>query len=362
MSNIFNDDFKVFLNSTNKYACIATDIGFTIYSIHPLKKIISREIQGGVSIIKMLDESNIFLFVGRTENGPYPYNKFIIWDDNKKVVLGEILYNQRIQNIDVTQTHIYIQTDKKLYIYQFDNLLLLKQLDCNNSTNFSLSYIDSEIIVYPSLNTGQITILNMKNENSFNIEAHTSNIEQITISHNGKYIATASEKGTIIRLFDVDSQKLINEFRRGTEQVPIIQLAFHPNLSILLVESDKGTIHLFNTEIQNDKVIKIDNISEEVWNIPENRIFQNYGISYVKFLLPSYFHSKWSFMSYSISNINTLNIFDENICMIYSFGNDGQYYECSYNDINNPTINKVMKYIIDKDDPFKDRKSNNQII
>jgi hypothetical protein len=57
--------------------------------------------------------------------------------------------------------------------------------------------------------------------------------------------------------------------------------------------------------------------------------------------------------------VNTLNVFDENICMIYSFGNDGQYYECSFSDINNPSINKAMKYIIDKDDPFKDRKSNN---
>jgi WD40 repeat protein len=360
MSNIFNDDFKVFLNSTNKYACIASDIGFTIYSVNPLKKIISREIQGGVSIIKMLDESNIFLFVGRTENGPYPYNKFIIWDDNKKVVLGEILYNQKIQNIDVTQKHIYIQTDKKLYIYQFDNLLLLKQLDCNNSSLFSLCNKENEIIVYPTLNTGEIAILNMKNENSFNIQAHTSKIEQVAISNNGKYIATASEKGTIIRLFDVDTQKQINEFRRGTEYVPIIQLAFHPNLSILLVESDKGTIHLFNTEILNDsKSIKIDNMTNEIWKVPDNRIFENYGISYVKFLLPNYFHSKWSFTSYTISNVNTLNVFDENICMIYSFGNDGQYYECSFSDINNPSINKAMKYIIDKDDPFKDRKSNN---
>jgi WD40 repeat protein len=362
MSNIFNDEYRVFVNSTGKYACVATEIGFTIYGVHPLKKIISREIQGGVSIIKMLDESNIFLFVGRSENGPYPYNKFIIWDDNKKVILGEILYNQRIQNVDVTNNNIYIQTDKKLYIYQFDNLLLLKQLDCNNLTNFCLSYKDNQILVYPSLNVGEICIINMKNEQSSTIQAHNSNIENVVISNNGKYIATASEKGTIIRLFDVETKKLLNEFRRGTEYVNIIQLAFHPNLSLLLVESDKGTIHIFNTELDIDtneyKPIKIDNMSNEIWQIPNNRIFENYGISYIKFLLPNYFHSKWSFMSYTISNVNTLNIFDENTCMIYSFGNDGQYYECAFNDINNPSINKVMKYIIDKDDPFKDRKNN----
>jgi WD40 repeat protein len=350
MSNMFNDDFKVFLNSTNRYACVATDMGFTIYSVNPLKKIISREIQGGISIIKMLDESNIFIFVGRSENGPYPYNKFIIWDDNKKVILGEILYNQKIQNIDVTQKHIYVQTDKKLYIYQFDNLLLLKQLDCNNTTSFSISHSDTEIIVYPTLNTGEIGILDMKNESNYTIHAHSSNIEQVIIDYKGKYIASASTKGTIIRLYDVETRNLLNEFRRGTEHVPIIQLAFHPNMKMLLVESDKGTVHIFNTEI------KVDN-DDAVWKVPENRIFENYGIAYVKFLLPSYFHSKWSFMSYTIPNVNALNVFDENSNMIYSFGSDGQYYECAYDDTNNPSINKVMKYIVDKDDPFKDRKN-----
>jgi WD40 repeat protein len=351
MKQHINEDFNVFLNSTNRYACVATDVGFTIYSVNPLKKVISREIQGGVSIIKMLDESNIFLFVGRSENGQYPYNKFIIWDDNKKVILGEILYNQRIQNVDVTQKHIYVQTDKKLYIYQFDNLLLLKQLDCNNTTNFSISHKDTEIVVYPTLNTGEIGILDMKNENNYVIQAHNSNIEQVIIDYKGKYIASASEKGTIIRMYDVETKKLLNEFRRGTEHVPIIQLAFHPNMTMLLVESDKGTIHIFNTEIENTT----DGNNE--WKVPENRIFENYGISYVKFLLPSYFHSKWSFMSYTIPNVNTINVFDATSNMIYSFGSDGQYYECDYNDTNNPSINKVMKYIVDKDDPFKDRKN-----
>jgi hypothetical protein len=120
---------------------------------------------------------------------------------------------------------------------------------------------------------------------------------------------------------------------------------------MLLVESDKGTIHIFNTEIENTT----DGNNE--WKVPENRIFENYGISYVKFLLPSYFHSKWSFMSYTIPNVNTINVFDATSNMIYSFGSDGQYYECDYNDTNNPSINKVMKYIVDKDDPFKDRKN-----
>ena len=46
-------------NQTEKYVCFGTNIGFYIYSLNPFKKILSRKIDSGVSIVKMLYESNI---------------------------------------------------------------------------------------------------------------------------------------------------------------------------------------------------------------------------------------------------------------------------------------------------------------
>jgi WD40 repeat protein len=358
---MFNENFNCFVNSTNKYVCIGTNTGFIVYGIHPLKKIISRDIEGGVSIIKMLYESNIFLFCGRSETGTYPNNKLFIWDDNKKIVLGDILYNHQIQNIDVTQSYIFVQVNNKVYIYQFDNLNLLKHYECGNAT-FSISHINN-ILAYPTPNMGEINIVNINNNNDIPklIKAHESNIEMITLTSNGQYLATASEKGTIIRLYDTSSCEMVNEFRRGTEYVNILQLLFHPNMSMLLVESDKSTIHIFNTELEaNNNLIyqQNDNSNNEIWKVPDNKKYENYGMNYVKYILPKYFHSKWSFMSYTIPDIHTLNIFDEKTCNIYSFGKDGQYYECCFNDPNKPIITKVIKFIIDKEDPFKDRKIN----
>ena len=90
-------------------------IGFYIYSINPFKKILSRKIDQGISLVKMLYESNIVLFVGWTEIGLYPNNKLIIWDDSKKAVLGEIAYNNKINNICVTKDHIVVLLEKKIY-------------------------------------------------------------------------------------------------------------------------------------------------------------------------------------------------------------------------------------------------------
>ena len=40
-------------NQTEKYACFGTNIGFYIYSLNPFKKILSRKIDSGVSIVKI---------------------------------------------------------------------------------------------------------------------------------------------------------------------------------------------------------------------------------------------------------------------------------------------------------------------
>ena len=89
----------------------------------------------------------------------------------------------------------------------------------------------------------------------------------------------------------------------------------------------------------------------------ENPTFENYGISYVKWALPDYFHSKWSFAQFQVPDVITYSIFDRYVNKLYSFGNDGQYYELNFQDFNNPTIEKTIKYISDESDPFSERSS-----
>jgi WD40 repeat protein len=333
---------NISINSTNRYICIGTENGFNIFSISPFKKVISRDIEGGVSVIKMLNESNIFLFVGRSETSIFTPNKFIVWDDNKKTILGEILYTNQIINIDVTDKYVFVQTEKKMYIYQFDNLQLLKEFFCGTAY-FKIVNTDNTYLIYPTSNKGEIGIFNVDKDEAMFIQAHTTNISSIGLHQSGKYIATASERGTLIRIFNRETQLLMNELRRGTEITSIVQLEFHPDLPILLVGSIKGTIHLFNSEITENT------------DVPSNKLYNNYGISYVKFLLPEYFHSKWSFTTYTIENVKTINIFDKDKKLIYSVGYDGQFYECSYENYEKPIIEKVIKYVLDDDDPFHNR-------
>jgi len=62
----------------------------------------------------------------------------------------------------------------------------------------------------------------------------------------GKLFATASSKGTLIRVFETETGKKIKELRRGADKAIINCLVFDVTKNLLACTSDKGTVHVFN--------------------------------------------------------------------------------------------------------------------
>jgi len=330
-------------NQTEKHICFGTSMGFYIYQVNPFKKLISRKIDGGVSIVKMVYESNIILFVGRPDSVLYPDNRLIIWDDSKKKVMGEISYNTPIVNFDVTKNYITVTTERKLYIYEFYSLLLVKSIDTiYNPKGCMASSIDIDGNIYfPSFNIGTISIININSEEIREITAHTNTIDNIVLSRDANYLVTTSDKGTIIRIFNTNTLEIVNEFRRGTDPCRIVDIAISYNNSILLVASEKGTVHLFNTEIDQHCII-------------QNSTF---SLGLLSYALPKYFQSKWSFCQFYLKSTYTKSVFDSETYKVYTIGDDGQFYILNFIDTNNTYIEKTIKYISDIDDPFGERSS-----
>jgi WD40 repeat protein len=140
------------------------------------------------------------------------------------------------------------------------------------------------------------------------IVAHSSSIICLKLSKSGKLLATASEKGTLIRVWDVASCMLLNELRRGTDQATIYSLAFSNDESRMAVSSDKGTIHVFNlipTETDtSSSVVSGNRVS----------VFSSFS-SY----LPKYFSSEWSWASFSLP-VGTLHFLkSKNLHVLFHF-------------------------------------------
>jgi len=115
------------------------------------------------------------------------------------------------------------------------------------------------------------------------IAAHTTALTTLSVPSSGRLLATTSSRGTLVRVWDSLTGKLVREFRRGTDKADIYGVAFRPDERELCVWSDKGTVHVFTLAASGTS----------------NR--QSTFSPLTPFLpLPKYFDSEWSYAQYRI--------------------------------------------------------------
>lgn len=77
------------------------------------------------------------------------------------------------------------------------------------------------------------------------IQAHKAPVANLSLNPAGTLLATASDKGTVIRLFSVPNGDKVHEFRRGSYPAKIYSISFNAVSSLLCVSSDTETVHIF---------------------------------------------------------------------------------------------------------------------
>lgn len=99
--------------------------------------------------------------------------------------------------------------------------------------------------------TGDVLIFDAIKLEAINvIEAHRSPLACITLNSDGTLLATASDKGTIIRVFSVPDGHKLYQFRRGSMPSRIYSMSFNTTSTLLCVSSSTETIHLFKLSQQ----------------------------------------------------------------------------------------------------------------
>ncbi|KAI4252791.1 MAG: hypothetical protein LQ352_004073 [Teloschistes flavicans] len=94
--------------------------------------------------------------------------------------------------------------------------------------------------------TGEVLIFDALNLQAINvIQAHRSPLSCICLNNAGTLLATASDKGTIIRVFSIPSAKKLYQFRRGSIPSRIYSMAFNATSTLLCVSSASDTVHIF---------------------------------------------------------------------------------------------------------------------
>lgn len=319
-------------NYDNTSFCVGTNDGFQIFNSYPLKCKKKTEIDGGISIIDIINEKkeenekNILAFVGTGKNVRL-LNKVILWDSIKSKVLCEIVSSNNIKNIKLKKTKLFIVTENNINVFSRENTqgsyeLIDKIQTCHNKNGIIGISLDPKInmMAYLSEDIGKIIIKNYdekKNESKI-INAHQSEIIALVMNYDGSLIASSSEKGTIIKIFKTKDQTLLKELRRGTEPATIYSLAFDINSKYIACSSNKGTIHIFHVKSDENEVQNQKSIIGSM-------------ISFIG-IHNQYLCSEWSFAQYRLnySGRSIVAFSPDNSPSIIVITADGKYYKGSF--------------------------------
>jgi WD40 repeat protein len=238
----FNQDSSCF--------AVGTTEGFLICDANTYAERFRRDFEnGGIMIIQMLYKCNILAFVGTAKNDKFPnVNKVMIWDDSQAQCIAELEFRSQVRSVRLRRDRVLVSLDNKIFMYNFADLRLLDQIDTAPNPSGLCAVcntMDSLIIAVLGEKDGQVRINNYSIKQFRVIEAHSSPISQLALSFDGSKVATTSSRGTIIRVFETHTGKLLQEFRRGSVPATIQYIAFNEAATALCVSSDKGTIHIY---------------------------------------------------------------------------------------------------------------------
>ena len=310
----------------------------------------------------MLNKTNILALVGGGKNPFYSNNKVTIWDDHQGKVISELRFNSTIKNIKLKKNHIIVVLETQIYVFKLKTLEKIDVLETYENSKGLIAVSnkpDELIIAYPIRSKGYVKIKMYDSPvNNPIINAHNSNLACLEINYNGTILATASEKGTIIRIIEISTGNILGEFRRGTENAEIFSICFDMNSKFLACSSDKGTIHIFslskiNKYLQENKINnnnKNNNINNNILNNnqkdddePRNQKSFLGKIARIFKLSNEYLDSEWSFAQYRINDEQCIcNFGIEN--NIFVLTNNGKLYQANFDPKNGGECFNIKEY------------------
>ncbi|PSR87259.1 WD40-repeat-containing domain protein [Coniella lustricola] len=237
LSVTFNEDKSCF--------AIGLETGFMVLRTEQGTSMLKKELAGGIGLAQMMGVSNIIALVGGGRRPKFTTHKVILWDEAKQKASTEINAVSSIRAVKLAMGKVVIALQHSVRIFKVRSGELLMAYETADNLG-GLVCLSQKHIAFPGRTPGQIQIVELTTGNVSIIPAHDTPLRALAFSSDGQLLASASDKGTIIRVYSTHNCAMVCEVRRGMDQATIYDLCFSPSGTLLASTSDKGTLHIFD--------------------------------------------------------------------------------------------------------------------
>ena len=245
----FNQDYKCL--------CVGTDDGYQIVDfdsgiMDELKKRCDNGTKNCVLVVRLYSSSFV-AFVSK--NSP---KRLSVCNFKKDLHICSYTYVSSILNVLLNRDRLIVVCEDELNIHAVRDMKVIHTIRDTPLNPLGASALSNNsatcFLAYPGSNTsGTIQIFDAFSLESVTcINAHESPLQCMSFNNEGNKLATASIKGTIIRVFSVAEENrgaILFELRRGIYRcVTIYSLNFSIDSNFLCASSNTQTVHVFKLE------------------------------------------------------------------------------------------------------------------
>ncbi|KAG0043741.1 autophagy protein [Gryganskiella cystojenkinii] len=258
----------LFINFNQDFSCISvgTKHGFKIYNCDPFGKCYSKN-DTSIGIVEMLFCTSLVAIVGAGDHPASSPRRLQIINTKRQSTICELTFPTSILSVKLNRKRLIVVLEDQIYVYDISNMKLLHTIETSPNPHAICALSSSSencYLAYPSPTpsptspfssngrndshgpSGDVLIFNALTLQVVNIvQAHKTSVSNIAINSEGTMLATASDKGTVIRIFSIPNAQRLFQFRRGSQSARIYSLSFNLASTLLCVSSATDTVHIF---------------------------------------------------------------------------------------------------------------------
>ncbi|XP_015689521.1 autophagy-related protein 18b isoform X2 [Oryza brachyantha] len=239
-------------NQDNSMFYVGTKDGFRIFDAHNGRLCYEKNI-GGIGNMEMYFGSNLLAIVGTGEQPVLSPRRLCLFDTKIGATKKDLNFKTSVLAVRLSRKRLVVVLQDRTFIYDLNSTTILEEIETVPNTKGLCAFAPKSEACYlaipASTSKGSALVYKASEpELICQIDAHQSALAAMAFSSNGTYLATASEKGTIIRVYLVAQATKSHSFRRGTYPSTIYSLSFGPSNDlpdVLVATSSSGSLHMF---------------------------------------------------------------------------------------------------------------------
>ena len=230
---------------TQRNIAVCTDVNLAVLKVHPVEHL--GAVRGGPFALVAAGHGLVFTVV-RGDTAPFVPSFVLVYQISSGVFRKSIEMDSNVLALAATETHLFVSIMGSIHVFDNETLTCVGTIERRSARG--IFAVSDGVLAYPyDDKPGSVTIVSIPGFSvRHQLNCHKDAIRALAISPDGKTLATASDKGTLVRTFDIESGQQIGEFRRGFRGANVIAVDTNRGVTCACTET---SLHVFPSSLSH---------------------------------------------------------------------------------------------------------------